>query len=92
MTHPLQTKDDQWRQRDHNAAVPVLDPGAAPASADAEAGGAHAPPPNPQHPVRDDLPTRPDPGAPGVRLPPNLWVIAAGALVVTLVVAALFSL
>ncbi|MDP1873353.1 hypothetical protein [Phenylobacterium sp.] len=89
MTHPLQTKDDQWRERP-NGAEPVFDPGAAPAGTDAEAGGAHAPPSAPGR-ARPELPTRPDPNAPGLTLPPVVWGVAAGVMLVAVVIAAIFS-
>jgi hypothetical protein len=89
MTHPLQTKDDQWRERP-NSAEPVFDPGAAPASADAEAGGAHAPQSDPGA-GRSPMPTRPDPQAPGLVLPPLAWAIAAAVMLAAVVVAALLT-
>ena len=39
MSNPLQTKDEQWRERP-NGATPVFDPGLSPLGTDAEAGGA----------------------------------------------------
>lgn len=89
MTHPLQTKDDQWRERP-NSAEPVFDPGAAEASADAEAGGAHAARSDPGT-RRSPMPTRPDPQAPGLVLPPVVWAIAAALMLAAVVVAALLS-
>lgn len=89
MTHPLQTKDDQWRERP-NSAEPVFDPGAAPASADAEAGGAHAPQSDPGA-GRSPMPTQPDPQAPGLVLPPLAWAIAAAVMLAAVVVAALLT-
>jgi hypothetical protein len=89
MTHPLQSKDDQWRERP-NSAEPVFDPGAAPASADAEAGGSHAPRPDPGA-TRSPMPTRPDPQAPGLVLPPVVWAIAAALMLAALVVMAIFT-
>lgn len=89
MTHPLQSKDDQWRERP-NSAEPVFDPGAAPASADAEAGGAHAARADPGD-TGSPMPTRPDPQAPGLVLPPVVWVIAAALMLAALVVMAIFT-
>ena len=89
MTHPLQSKDDQWRERP-NSAEPVFDPGAAPASADAEAGGAHAARPDPGT-ARSPMPTRPDPQAPGLVLPPVVWAIAGALVLAALVIMAIFT-
>lgn len=89
MTHPLQTKDNQWRDRP-NSAEPVFDPGAAPASADSEAGGAHAAPPDPGM-AQKALPTRPVPNAPGLVLPPLAWAVAAGVMLAAVAGAAILS-
>ena len=89
MTHPLQSKDDQRRERP-NSAEPVFDPGAAPASADAEAGGAHAARPDPGA-ARSPMPTRPDPQAPGLVLPPVVWAIAGTLVLAALVIMAIFT-
>lgn len=86
MTHPLQSKDQQWRDRP-NSAEPVFDPGAAPASADAEAGGARAAKAQAGAP-RAPLPTRPDPEASGLVLPPAVWVAAALVVLAALGLAA----
>jgi hypothetical protein len=93
MTHPLQTKDDQWRNRKANASVPVFDPGLSPLGTDDEAGGAPAPRPETQGEARPPLPA--NPGArldTGVRAPPRAWYIAAAVLIVALLVVAWVSL
>lgn len=89
MTHPLQTKDDQWRARG-NAAEPVFDAGAAPLGTDAEAGGAHAPAPRAQD-ARPDMAPEPQPQSRGVRLPPMFWIVLAVILAAVLIFAAMAS-
>ena len=88
MTHPLQAKDDQWRDRRENGSVPVFDPGLSPPGTDEEAGGAPAAMPSDSARSREPMPATPrssDGG--GVRLPPRVWyVVAAGIVVILLVV------
>lgn len=93
MTHPLQAKDDQWRNRKANASVPVFDPGMSPLGTDDEAGGASAPTPSQAGGDRPPLPATPGTRLDsGVRAPPKAWYIGAAVLVVALLVVAWFSL
>ncbi|WP_333586695.1 hypothetical protein [Phenylobacterium sp.] len=88
MTHPLQTKDAQWRDRP-NAAEPVFDPGLSPPGTDSEAGGARSPLPDAGE-AQPPLPAQPDNRA-GVRLPPMFWIMVAAAMVAAVIVAASLS-
>lgn len=90
MTEPLQTKDDQWRERG-NAAEPVRDLGAAPLGTDAEAGGAPAPAPSASQRDRPPMAPEPDPGSGGAKLPPIFWIMVAAAMLAAVVVAAAMS-
>ena len=58
--------------------------------ADAEAGGAHAARPDPGA-ARSPMPTRPDPQAPGLVLPPVVWAIAGTLVLAALVIMAIFT-
>ena len=87
MTHTLQTKDAQWRDRP-NAAEPVFDPGLSPPGADLEDGGARTPLPDAGE-AQPPLPAQPDNRA-GVRLPPMFWIMVA-AMVAAVIVAASLS-
>lgn len=90
MPNPLQEKDAQWRQRGQGAR-PVFDPGAAPAGADEEAGGARSVAPDLKGPD-EPLPTEPvfQPGGP--RLTPTFWYGCAAAIGLVLVVLGILSL
>ena len=90
MPHPLQEKDAQWRRRGQGAR-PIFDPGAAPAGADEEAGGARSAAPAEDGP-EDPLPTEPvfQPGGP--RLTPIFWYGCAAAIGLVMVVVGLLSL
>lgn len=90
MTHPLQDKDAQWRNRGH-AARPVFDPGAAPLGVDEEAGGAASSVPAEAGPS-EPLPLDPDPGSHGLRAPPRVWYGLAAAMTLVLLVAGALSL
>lgn len=92
MSHPLQAKDDQWRNRKANASVPVFDPGLSPPGTDEEAGGAHAPAPSAGNRERPPLPATPgaSPGR-GLRAPPALWYAAAAVLALVILIFGLWS-
>lgn len=93
MANPLQTKDDQWRNRRENGSVPVFDPGLSPLGTDDEAGGARAstePAPQPPRTDRRPLPSSPE-GSGGVRATPRFWYVAAAAIVLVLLVAGWMS-
>jgi len=86
MANPLQTKDDQWRNRRENGSVPVFDPGLSPLGTDDEAGGARAsaqPTPQPEASERDPLPSSPE-GSAGVRATPRFWYAATGLILLVL--------
>ena len=86
--------DSQAEGRKENAALETFDPGAAPATADAEAGGGAAQPQaaraagNPPGGRQDPS----SPARPGIKLPPVFWVAAAGAVLLAVIVAGAMSL
>ena len=87
MTHPLQSKDDQWRDRRQNASVPVFDPGLSPLGTDEEAGGARAATPSDSDRPRDPMPATPQSSnGGGVRLTPRVWYAVAAAVIVLLLI------
>ncbi|HZV83687.1 MAG TPA: hypothetical protein VFF48_01760 [Brevundimonas sp.] len=87
MANPLQTKDEQWRQRRANGSVPVFDPGLSPLGTDDEAGGARAAiDPAPPLSGRPPLPPSPDSASGGVRATPTFWYVAAGLIALILLV------
>ena len=85
--------DTQADGRKENAALETFDPGAAPATADAEAGGGPAQPQaaraanNPPAGRQDPS----SPAKPGVRLPPVFWMGAAAVGILVLLVAGVAS-
>lgn len=84
MASPLQTKDDQWRNRRANGSVPVFDPGLSPLGTDDEAGGAPTPVDTASQTAdRRPLPATPE-GSGGVRATPRAWYIAAAVIVLML--------
>lgn len=92
MANLLADKDRQWRKRP-NGASDVFDPGLSPLGTDDEAGGASAPvSADPDSPSPDPLPTAPDRGGHGLRLPYPFWWGLVGLLCLMLVLAAVFSL
>ena len=87
MTNPLQSKDDQWRDRRENASVPVFDPGLSPPGTDEEAGGARAATPSDSGRARTPMPATPrSSNGGGLRLTPRVWYAIAAALVVLLLI------
>ena len=91
MSNPLQTKDEQWRERP-NGATPVFDPGLSPLGTDAEAGGAPAAPPSeaaaaPSSPMN----ATPETDGPGLRLTPKGWYVLAGLMILILIIAGVAS-
>ena len=91
MTNPLQTKDEQWRERP-NGASPVFDAGLSPLGTDAEAGGAPAIPPS-DAPAAASTPMHATSATdgPGLRLTPGLWYGLAVLIVLVLIIAGVAS-